>query len=185
MRWQHLFDDLEAQLEGETAGAFDAELADRIRGELARTTLEDRLRGRVGGEVTLFVTGLGQLDGRLRRVGTGWLVVEEARGLDAVVAMTAVTGVRDLPVAARGRDIDGPVNARLGLAAVLGVLSRDRAVVSIELTDRSRMTGTIDRVGTDYLDLAQHPLDESRRPEAVSAIRSIAFRAIAVVRASR
>jgi hypothetical protein len=42
--------------------------------------------------------------------------------------------------------------------------------------------GTLDRVGADYVELAEHPADAPRRAEAVQGVRAIVIGAVAVVR---
>jgi hypothetical protein len=65
---------------------------------------------------------------------------------------------------------------------VLRVLTRDRTPTSLVLVDGATFTGTIDRVGIDYLDLAEHPLDEPRRSSSLRGVRTLSLRGIAVVR---
>jgi hypothetical protein len=40
------------------------------------------------------------------------------------------------------------------------------------------LAGTIDRVGSDHVDLAVHALDEPRRPESVTGVRTVLNSAI-------
>jgi hypothetical protein len=61
-------------------------------------------------------------------------------------------------------------------------LARDRAVVQVVLDDGAVLTGTIDRVGADYLELAEHAADEPRRVEAVRGVRAVVLTAVGVVR---
>ena len=44
------------------------------------------------------------------------------------------------------------------------------------------VTGTIDSVGQDYLEVAEHSADLPRRAENVLAVRAIPFAGIAMVR---
>jgi hypothetical protein len=182
MRWERLFSDLEAQLDAETDAELVAEVADRTRSELAKTSFEDRLRGSLGRAVVMEVAAVGTLRGTLRRVGSGWLVLDEENGAAAIVLIGGVAGVRDLAVVTRGAAVDGGVTGRLGIGQVLRVLSRDRTPMAAVLIDGVRLTGTIDRVGTDYFDLAEHPLDEPRRPEVVASWRTLPLTAVAVLR---
>ena len=72
----------------------------------------------------------------------------------------------------------GVVARRLGIGVILRGLSRDRAVVSVRLRGDQRMTGTIDRVGTDHFDLAVHPDDEPRRERVVREVRCLLLPAV-------
>jgi hypothetical protein len=65
---------------------------------------------------------------------------------------------------------------------VVRVLCRDRTATGVVLAVGASLSGTIDRVGIDYLDLAEHPLDEPRRSSAVTGIRTIPLSAVAVLR---
>jgi hypothetical protein len=51
----------------------------------------------------------------------------------------------------------------------------------VELVDGARCDGTIEAVGSDYLEVAQHDLDEARRRAAVRARRFVGFAAVAAV----
>jgi hypothetical protein len=57
--------------------------------------------------------------------------------------------------------------------------------LSIALVDGSGFTGTVDRVGADYADIAEHPLDVLRRRDTVTMTRTLAFAAVAVLRPIR
>lgn len=48
MRWDRLFDDLEAQLAAQTRLELDAEVAERTRTERSKITLGERVAGAVG-----------------------------------------------------------------------------------------------------------------------------------------
>jgi hypothetical protein len=182
MRWDRLFDDLETQLEAAADDELDAQVADRTRRELAATSFEGRLRGASGRVVELLATGAGVIAGEIRRVGPGWLLLNVAGAPPAVVALRFVVAARDLPLAAREASHDATASEQIGLAPVLRVLMRDRTVTAVVLADGTVLTGTIDRVGTDYLDLAEHPLDESRRPSAIRGIRTLPLSAVAALR---
>lgn len=182
MRWDRLFDDLEAQLEAADDEQFEAEVSDRTRAEVARVHLIDRLRRSVGGQVDLTVDGAGDLRGVLRRVGRGWLLVDSAAGQPVVVAAHGLLAARALPVAAADPAATGAVESRLGLGHVLRAIARDRETVAVVLHDGSGYTGTIDRVGADFVDIAEHGYGEPRRPAGVSAVRTVAFAGISLVR---
>lgn len=182
MRWDQLFADLETQLDAAADHELDAEIAVRTRREFAATSLDGRLRAATGGVVELSVVGLGRIVGSVRRVGQGWLMLEVVGALPAVIASRLVTAVRDLPVATRELANDTAIDAATGIAHVLRVLARDRTPTAVVMADGLMVTGTIDRVGIDYLDLAEHSLDEPRRPAVIRGVRTLALSAVAAVR---
>jgi hypothetical protein len=61
-------------------------------------------------------------------------------------------------------------------------LARDRTPVAVVLTSGDVLTGTIDRVGEDFVELAEHPVDEPRRAGSVRAVRLLPLSALAAVR---
>jgi hypothetical protein len=182
MRWERLFDDLEAQLRAADQDEFAAEVADRSRRELARLHLLDRLRRARGAVVELTVDGVGAISGVLSRVGPGWLLLDVAGQPSALVATTALVGVRGLPLAADEPSTVGAVESNLDLGFVLRVIARDRSPVAVVGRDGSHFTGTIDRVGADFVDLAEHAPGEPRRSGQVGSVRTLTFDGLAVVR---
>ena len=182
MRWQRLFDDVEAQLEAADRAELASEVADRTRREVARVRLVDRLRANVGAELRLTLAGAGPLAGRLQRVGPDWLLLQPAAGPSALVVRAAVSGVEGLPAAAVEPGSEGPVLSRLELGHALRAIARDRAPVAVVLRDGVVLDGTLDRVGADFVDLALHPVGEARREAAVRAMRTLTLEGIAVVR---
>jgi hypothetical protein len=54
--------------------------------------------------------------------------------------------------------------------------------VVVGLVDGGAVTGTVDRVGADFVEVAEHGPGEPRRQREVSGVRAVAFAAIAVVR---
>jgi len=53
--------------------------------------------------------------------------------------------------------------------------------VRVELADGTSTDGTIEAVGSDYLEIAEHDLGEARRRRAVRARRFAGFAAVVVV----
>jgi hypothetical protein len=182
VRWQQLFADLQAQFEQEEASAERAEDASRARAEIGAVALSDRLRGAVGARLLLNVRGAGLLVGVLLDVGPDWLLLSDDLGREAVVAGTAVGAVSGLVRRTAAPEESGPVRAALDLRRVLRALARDRAAVQMVLDDGAAFAGTVDRVGADYVELAEHAVDTPRRPEAVQGVRAVVISAVAVVR---
>jgi hypothetical protein len=182
MRWEQLFDDVEAQLEAAELAELAGEVADRTRRELARLRLVDRLRLSVGADLQLTVAGAGSIHGRLHRVGAGWLLIQPAAGPPALVLPDAVVAVGGLSGAAAEPGSEGPVLSGLDVGSALRAIARDRARVCVILRDGTRLDGTLDRVGADWADLAIHPAGEARRAAAVRTVRTLTVEGIAVVR---
>jgi hypothetical protein len=182
MRWQQLFADLQAQFEEEEASAERGEFASRARAEIGAVELAQRLRGSVGGTLSLSCGGAGQVVGVLADVGVDWLLLEDDRARPSLVATSAVRSVRGLGRRTAAAEEAGPVRGRLDLRRALRGLARDRSTVQVVLDDGSVLNGTVDRVGVDYVEIAEHPVDLPRRAEAVRSVSAVVIRAVAVVR---
>jgi hypothetical protein len=182
MRWEQLFADLEAQAGEQEAAAEQAEEASRARAEYGRVLLADRLRGALGQQVSLSCRGAGELAGRLVDVGVDWLLLVDGQQREVLVAAGAVNAVAGLGAVTAPASPAGHVARRLDLRRALRGLARDRAVISCQLEDGSVLSGTVDRVGADFLELAEHPLGQPRRRGAVTAVRAVALRAVVAVR---
>ena len=178
MRWARLFDDLSGQIEAAEQADRAAETAELRRLELSRVTLVDRLAGAVGSRITVVVAELDPVSGELTQIGGDWALVNGTA--ESLVFLPAVTALTDLPVttASTGDGLD----RSLGVGFVLRRLSRDRAQVHVVVRSGHVYTGTIDRVGADFLDLAEHAADRPRRADAVHRVRTVPFSALAVVR---
>ncbi len=176
MRWSDLFDDLEGQAEALGRAELDAEVADRTRAEIGHITLLNRLRSNVGRQVSLRLSGSARVVGTLDRVGADWLLVTTPS--EVVVPMAAVCSVADLPLGALSPEAVPVVASRLTMSSALRAISIDRARVTVVLTDGSTVSGTPDRVGSDFVDIAVHHLDEAPRPAAVTMRTTVAYAAI-------
>lgn len=184
MRWDDLFRDLEAQLEAADAATQAAEVADRTRRGRAEIRLVDRLRGSLGRPVTMQVHGPGLLAGLLLDVGAGWLLAEEPAGTTVLVPMSALLTVGGLGPQAVAPGSQGAVAERLGLGHALRAVARDRAPVSLLVRDGTVLMGTLDRVGEDYVDVAEHAVGEPRRRGEVRGVRAVPMTAIGALRSS-
>ena len=67
------------------------------------------------------------------------------------------------------------------LALALRELARRREPVRVDLADGDWLMGTVELVGSDYLEVAEHELGEPRRRPAVTARRLLGLDAVALV----
>jgi hypothetical protein len=70
---------------------------------------------------------------------------------------------------------------RYQFALALRELARRREPVRIELVDGTSVDGTIEAVGSDYLEVARHDPGEVRRRAAVRGRRFVGFAAVVAV----
>lgn len=179
MRWDRLFDDLAAQLTRDENRELESEVADRTRRERAMLDVHTRMLANVdAARVGLRLPGR-LITGRLVDVGPDWALVETAPERPCLVAVAAVRGITGLGPGARTPSV---VAKRFGLGAALRAVSRDRAVVELADVDGRTVTGTIDVVGADHLELAEHAADEPRRAANVTGRVLVPFWSLGSVR---
>ena len=180
MRWQRLFADLQAEFEAAEAAEEWAQLPSRTRAETGAVRLADRLGGAVGRRVSLRCRGAGEVAGRLAERGPDWLLLEDDAGREVLVALPAVLAVAGLVRATAAPEAGSPVT--VDLRRVLRGLVRDRSPVTVVLDDGGVLTGTLDRVGADFVELAEHAADDFRRAGAVRGVRAVVLGAVVAVR---
>jgi hypothetical protein len=185
VRWQALFDDFEAQLSAADAADHAAEVADRTRRERALVRLADRLRPEQGRDLLLRVAGAGDVRGRLLEVGVDWLLLEEQPGRrEVLVPEPALLSVSGVGPGSAVPGSEGEVARRLDLRWALRGLVRSRSGVVVVLRDGTIVSGTLDAVGADHVDVAEHPPGEPRRASAVTGVRVVPVAALALVRSA-
>lgn len=190
MRWERLFDDLEAQAAELERAERAAVVEGRARSEFAAVGLGERLGPSVGGAVRLTLIGGHSIAASLRHVGPDWLQLDDGSGREWLVNLAAVAtvgGLGRLVAPAEPDDRVDPgrprrvVESRLGLRHALRLIARDRSAVRLHLGDGRTVDGTPDRVGRDFLELAVHPAGEARRARAVREVLVVPFSAIAAL----
>lgn len=177
MRWDELFGDLESQWQAQVRRDLDGEVADRTRRERATIALADRLAAHHGRVVGVALVDGTLLEGQVREVGQGWLLLSAVTGSCLIpgAAVAAITGL------GRRAGVPGPGRS-FGFGYALRGLSRDRAAVTVLDVSGGVSTGTIDAVGRDFLELSEHPADLPRRRENVTGTRVVPFAAVVLVR---
>ncbi len=198
MRWDRLFTDLEARFDELADAESAAESADRERVAVGVVRTIQRLSGSIDRPIRVRLAGGGSVGGVLRAVGPDWLLLTEGQGRDCLVALSAVTAVEGL-TASTGPEISG-LALRLDLRRALRGLARDRSPVAVALTGwaagssgsdagaygpigAGELTGTIDRVGADFIELAAHAAWEPRRAGTVRSVALVPLSGIVLVRA--
>jgi hypothetical protein len=181
VRWDELFADLDAQLEDAAAAELAGEVADRTRREVALLSLVDRARAAVGHPVRVLLLGPDGVSGLLLDVGAQWLLLRDQAGRDVLMPWSAVVSVVGLGLGSAAPTDGGHVFRRLGLTVALRAIARDRATVSVALVDGSVLSGTIDRVGQDFVEISEHAVGEARRPGQVSVVRTVAHAGLATI----
>jgi hypothetical protein len=176
---------MESQLHAAGQLGLEADASEMARAAQAELLLADRLRGQSGAEVRVVVGSGHSFTGSVGHVGSSWLVLRE-RARSVLVPLAGVQIVEGL-----GRRSAQEASAgarRLGLGSALRALARDRAEVVLYFAAgpaSSVTSGFIDRVGSDFLELASVPSGEARRPSSVRAVYAVPFTAVAALASAR
>ncbi|WP_245706796.1 hypothetical protein [Austwickia chelonae] len=178
VRWERLFEDLEAQWDADAQASRAAEVADRTRRERATVTLVDRLAVHRG-KLAILLAGGQRVEGEPQEIGADFVVLAEhgRRHLVPLAAVVQITGLGGRSAGAR----QAARIRRFGLGYALRALARDRVAVVLEDLSGRSLTGTVDVVGADHLDLSEHPLDLPRRGEYVQGRRCLPLYALVCV----
>ncbi|GAB3246455.1 hypothetical protein [Kineosporia babensis] len=184
MRWEELFDDLEARFAEQEREEAEADLIGLVRAERERVSFVDRMRAHQGACLILDLRDGSSRRGTVLDVGKDWVLLRAPAGAagrenDLLVPAESVVSAGGLSrfSLAAGESI----GRRLRLNTVLRGLARDRSAVALDFWPSGHLDGTIDRVGADHLDLAVHPPDAVRRPGEVRQMRTVPFSALAAV----
>ena len=156
-----VFDDLEQQAEGLSLVARDVDVSDLGRAEYAEVDLVSRLHASAGLLVQLDVAGWGRHEVLLERVGRGCAVARTGVQV-TVLNLAHLRGACGLHPGARPEELRR-VTARLGLASALRHLADEVDRVTVVRCDGERRSGSLGRLGADFLEVAE----ESGRVEVV------------------
>ena len=187
MRWEQLFADLDSRFAHWSDAELMAELPDRQRREAGAVTMIQRCAGSLGAAITVWTRGGRTHAGELREVGPDWLLLGGPGAGDTVVATAAVVAIDGL-TAASGAPLSA-VASRFDLRLALRGIARDRSPVTVTVAGTAAPTGsgtdfsgTLDRIGSDFVELAQHPAWEPRRRSTVRSVLVVPLAAVDSVR---
>ena len=191
MRWEELFADVAGRWAEHERLEREAEVADRLRAELAQVRLVDRLRAAGGRPVELHVSAGPPVRGEVLDCAPQWVLLAVAPGVAGggaagrvLVPLAAVLAARGVPSRTAGPP--SQVQERRGLTSVLRSLAVGRHPVRVRTTlsegalgAGGTLHGTFERVGADHVDLVQHGRDEL--PGRAGAVSTISLRALVAV----
>lgn len=178
MRWEALFEDLEAQLEAAAAREKTSEIQEAVRIERARETLIERLTPQLNAQVEIGLLGGEKIHGQLAALGTDWFMLRRGESEELIPLAALGSWLQRSP----GEREDSR-RVRAGLGQALRALVRDRARVSVGGIDGSLLaSGTLDQAGKDFVEIALHARDEYRRTPAVLGRALVPLASVAWVR---
>ncbi|MFL6160273.1 MAG: hypothetical protein ACJ72D_29640 [Marmoricola sp.] len=155
MRWEEsvfaLFDDLEMQAEGLASEERVGQVASLADASFAEVTLPSRLHAALGADLRVGLVSGPDVRGRLTRVGAGWLLLD-ASGAEWLVRLDAVTYLDGAGHGSVPEDL-WSMTARLSVRSVLRRIASDRRPVVLHLVGGGQVSGSLGRVGADFLEL--------------------------------
>jgi hypothetical protein len=167
MRWEELFEDLEAQLAALAHEERDARVEELTRAENAAVRLTSRLRSSGGRELTATLVDGSTVRGRLVAAADTWFELAEGTRRHVVV-LSAVAWAQGLARESAPQD----ATRRLSLGHALRAISRDRSRVVVR-TLAGTLAGRVERVGRDYVELdtgTYGATDAGRAPSAEGVV---------------
>ncbi|WP_066292735.1 hypothetical protein [Arthrobacter sp. B6] len=183
MRWEALFNDMEAQFAEGDRLSMEGEISERARADAAGLGLADRLRGSLGTHVKVHLVSGAVFEGNLTYAGADAVVLNDKRH-QVLIPHDAVSRYAGLGLFSVSET--SAVRSRIGLSNALRALGRDRSEVAVTLrggdAEDPGVTGVIDKVGRDYVDLAAVRPGQARRALHVGQVSTIPFSALAAIR---
>jgi hypothetical protein len=182
MRWDSLFDDLEAQLNEQSQAQLREEIAENIRIERATAELLPTLVRFSGHEIALRLSGGTELRAKLGPCAADYICLETEHS-QWVIRCSAIQALALPPGKVPIADQHG-AGRSVKFSSVLRGLLRDRARCQIFSRDGiSLAEGTLAQVAKDFLMILVHPRDEYARSQQVSTQLLIPLEAIGWVEA--
>jgi hypothetical protein len=177
---QRVFDELEAEFDAGLRREAEQEAVAAVRAELGSTVLWEQLARRVGSDAVVLA-GARTFRGATVASYPEFLVVRADDGAEHLIRYGPAVSVALPAEPPTLRPTPNPATRRYQFALALRELARRREPVRVELADGTSCDGTIEAVGSDYLEVAEHDLGEARRRPAVRARRFVGFAAVVAV----
>jgi hypothetical protein len=176
---RRVFEELEAEFDAGLRREAEQETMAALRAEIGETVLWEQLARRAG---TQAIAHAGS-----RRFGVviasypEFLVLHDGDGTEHLIRYGPATSVALPAETTTLQPTPAAAARRYRLSLALRELARRREPVRVELVDGGRVDGTIEAVGSDYLEIAEHEPGEARRRRAVTARRFLGLAAVAAV----
>lgn len=177
---QRVFDELEAEFDAGLRREAEQEAVAAVRAELGSTVLWEQLARRIGSDAVVLA-GARTFRGATVASYPEFLVLRADDGTEHLIRYGPAVSVALPAEPPTLRPTPNPAARRHQFALALRELARRREPVRVELADGTSCDGTIEAVGSDYLEVAEHDLGEARRRLAVRARRFVGFAAVVAV----
>ena len=177
---RRVFDELEAEFEAGLRREAEQETMAAVRAEVGATVLWEQLARRIGTEAAVFA-GVRVFRGNTVASYPEFLVLRAADGTEHLIPFGPAVSFAMPAEPSTLRPAPAAAARRYQFALAFRELARRREPVRVELVDGTSCDGTIESVGSDYLEVAEHDLGEARRRAAVRARRFVGFAAVVAV----
>jgi hypothetical protein len=177
---RRVFDELEGEFEAGLRQEAEQEALAAVRAEVGATVLWEQLARRIGRETTVLA-GARAFRGVVAASYPEFLVLPAVDGTEHLIRYGPAVSVAPSAQPPALRPAPPAAARRYQFALALRELARRREPVRVELVEGARCDGTIEAVGSDYLEVAEHDLGEARRRAAVRARRFVGFAAVVAV----
>lgn len=148
MRWDELFEELEAEFSAASRLETEAEIAEMVHAEAASVAFADRLRHRVGEQIHVRLRNSETRQGVLHEANHAWMMIHD-RNRRFLIPHAGVSFA--WPLAGAAPTLEG-IASRLTLGYALRKIAGAGLGVRL-VTDGGSLNGRIGMVGADYCDL--------------------------------
>ncbi|PQZ95892.1 hypothetical protein CQ018_00920 [Arthrobacter sp. MYb227] len=178
MRWESLFEDLEAELAAEFAREKTAEIQETVRVEKARQSFGELLAPQLKAHIEVRLLGGERLHGRLSALGLDWVMLRRGETEELIPIHAIGTWLQRT-----SGQREGSISGSARFTQALRALVRDRSRISVGGCDGSLLaSGTLDQVGHDFMAIALHARDEFRRETSIQGRAFVPIASVAWVR---